>query len=220
MPERIANRNWNQWEYVKEELKNDPDSRRAVIHICLPQDSIEAKKDVPCTNTLQFFIRDKKLMLVVNMRSTDLIFGLGNDVPAFTFMQEMMAFELGVELGPYVHVSNSLHVYERHFGMCEEILKGVVNYTKEARAMPPIKCAMPIQNMDSMQRHARNTEDAKLLMKYLGQINPENSEEFADPLWRDWYRILLVHRLQKLKLEKEKSEVIENIEFEGFKELL
>lgn len=213
-------RDWTQWKFVKEELKRDPDSRRAVIHIRQPQDSYLATKDVPCTNTLQFFIRDKKLMLVVNMRSTDLIFGLGNDVPAFTFMQEMMAFELGIELGPYVHVSNSLHVYERHFAMCEQILKGVVNYAKEPLPMPAIKSAMPIQNMDSLQRHARKTEDSQLIMKFLGQIGPEVSEEMSDLLWRDWCRILLVHRLQKLKLEKEKAEVIQSIEFEGFKELL
>ena len=84
----IANETLNQWEYVKNELMNDPDSRRAVVHIRVPQDSATAKLDVPCTLTLQFFIRDKKLHMIVNMRSSDIIFGLTYDVPAFTLFQE------------------------------------------------------------------------------------------------------------------------------------
>ena len=36
---------WTQWNYVVEELKSDPDSRRAVIHIRSPHDSILANLD-------------------------------------------------------------------------------------------------------------------------------------------------------------------------------
>ena len=102
----------NQWEFVKEELKDDPDSRRAVIHIRTPVDSVKAKLDVPCTLTLQFFIRDEKLNLVVNMRSSDVILGIAYDIPAFTLMQELLAKELGTDVGHYMHTSNSLHIYE------------------------------------------------------------------------------------------------------------
>ena len=66
---------------------------------------------------LQFFIRDDKLQLVANMRSSDLVLGISYDVPAFTFLQELMARELGIEVGTYIHVSNSLHVYEKHFDL-------------------------------------------------------------------------------------------------------
>jgi thymidylate synthase len=108
---------WNQWQYVVDELKRDPDSRRAVIHIRMPQDSTQAQKDVPCTLTLQFFVRDSKLHMSVGMRSSDLIFGISYDIPAFTIMQEMLANELGLDMGEYMHTSNSLHIYERHFEM-------------------------------------------------------------------------------------------------------
>lgn len=223
--ERVeGDRNWSQWNYVKEELKRDPDSRRAVIHIRMPQDSIEAKKDVPCTNTLQFFIRDNKLTLLVNMRSTDLIFGLGNDVPAFTFMQEMMANELGVELGPYIHVSNSLHIYERHFEMCEQILAGVGNYTVEAPPMPPIPGPIPSETLNALQWIARSYDDPQkvvdTLALHMPAITLNNQGGLTESLWRDWARILVLHRLQKLKAEPQKQVVLEQVEFEGFKRLL
>ena len=102
---------WNQWQYCLDELAADNDSRRAVMHIRMPQDSIEAHKDVPCTLTLQFILRDDKLHMIVNMRSSDIILGIAYDVPAFTIFQEYMAncltLKLGrsIELGDYTHVS-------------------------------------------------------------------------------------------------------------------
>ncbi len=213
---KISKGEFTQWQYVKDELTRDPDSRRAVIHIRTPEDSIHATKDVPCTLSLQFFIREKKLMLLVNMRSTDLIFGLGNDVPAFTFMQEMMAKELGVELGPYIHVSNSLHVYERHFEMCEQILKGAPNYNTVPMPMPEIPGEMPVTDLDAIQAVARMYEDPKEIVKYLDF----RLETLKESLWRDWARILVIHRLQKLNADVEKNSVVDQIEFEGFRRFL
>lgn len=213
---KISRGEFTQWQYVKDELTRDPDSRRAVIHIRTPEDSIHATKDVPCTLSLQFFIREKKLILLVNMRSTDLIFGLGNDVPAFTFMQEMMAKELGVELGPYIHVSNSLHVYERHFEMCEQILKGASNYSSVPMPMPEIPGEMPVTDLDAIQAVARMYEDPKEIVKYLDF----RLETLKESLWRDWARILVIHRLQKLNADVEKNNVVDQIEFEGFRRFL
>ena len=119
---KIAQSRFTQWEYVVNELKADPDSRRAVMHLRVPSDSVDAKLDVPCTLALQFFIRNGALHQIVHMRSSDVILGIAYDVPAFTMFQEIMANELGVDLGTYTHVSNSLHIYERHFSMAEEII--------------------------------------------------------------------------------------------------
>jgi thymidylate synthase len=119
----IADRRFVQWDYIVEELTRDPDSRRAVMHLRTPGDSIDAKLDVPCTLALQFFIREGKLHQVVHMRSSDVIFGIAYDVPAFTMFQEILANELNVGIGTYTHVSNSLHIYERHFKLAESILE-------------------------------------------------------------------------------------------------
>ena len=106
--DKIAQGRYTQLDYVIDELRRDPDSRRAVMHLRVPDDSIDAKLDVPCTLALQFFIRDGKLHQVANMRSSDLIFGIAYDIPAFTMFQEMIANELGVGVGTYTHTSNSL----------------------------------------------------------------------------------------------------------------
>jgi thymidylate synthase len=46
------------------------------------------------------------------MRSNDIVRGFPYNVVQFTTVQEIVAGWLGVELGPYNHWSDSLHIYE------------------------------------------------------------------------------------------------------------
>lgn len=115
------------WEWCKQELLDDSDSRRATIPINQPIHKVRNALDIPCTQYIQFFIRDNKLHLSVNMRSCDIIFGMCNDVFTFSLMQQLMLNELRIdmpdlELGYYYHIVGSLHLYERHFKMAKNIL--------------------------------------------------------------------------------------------------
>jgi thymidylate synthase len=98
---------------VVESLLVNPESRRAVVQIFDHTDvGPQRFKDVPCTCTLQFFVRDGQVHLVVYMRSNDAYLGLPHDVFAFTMLQELVARSLGAELGRYIHVVGSLHLYD------------------------------------------------------------------------------------------------------------
>lgn len=103
---------FDQWEYVKNMLSDNPETRQAVIHIKTADNT--PSKDVNCTVCLQFLIRDNKLYLTVYMRSNDLWLGFPYDVFQFTAMQILMSMELGIELGTYTHIDGSLHLYERN----------------------------------------------------------------------------------------------------------
>lgn len=116
---------FNQWEFVKNELINNPNSRRAIIHI--KEASNKESKDINCTVCLQFFIRDNKLYLTTYMRSNDLWFGFPYDVFQFTCMQILMSMELGLELGTYTHIAGSLHLYKRDYEKSLENLKEIEN---------------------------------------------------------------------------------------------
>jgi thymidylate synthase len=102
---------FDQLEFVINELKKNPNSRRAVIHIKEPSD--KPSKDVNCTVCLQFFIREGKLYMTAYMRSNDIWFGFPYDVFQFTCLQIYLSMVLEVELGTYTHVAGSLHLYER-----------------------------------------------------------------------------------------------------------
>ena len=103
----------SQWEYLIDTLKRDPDSRQAILQI--PITPFKGTKDVCCTSSLQFFIRDNKLHMITYMRSNDIVLGFTNDITFFTSLQINLAEILGVELGWYRHVVGSMHVYENNF---------------------------------------------------------------------------------------------------------
>ena len=125
-----------QWNWVKSEIIRDNDTRRATFVINQPHHKYKNPKDYPCTQYVQFFVRDDKLHLGVNMRSNDLIFGLCNDVFTFALFQQLMLNELNesglnLELGSYFHQAGSLHVYERHFDMIENIANSSFSIDKK-----------------------------------------------------------------------------------------
>jgi thymidylate synthase len=107
--------NINQFQKAYEQLKNDPDTRQATIVLFDPFKDYRETKDKPCTNLLRFMIREGKLNMTVFMRSNDIILGTPYDIFNFTMMQEMMAGMLGIEVGVYNHIVDSLHIYESNF---------------------------------------------------------------------------------------------------------
>lgn len=108
---------------VMETLTLDPDSRRAVI----PMIGTEYEHfgpgvaDLPCTTSVEFRIRDSRLNARFVMRSQDAVFGMGNDIPTFSFLQELVATGLGVEMGTLSVSVGSFHAYERHFGVIDKL---------------------------------------------------------------------------------------------------
>lgn len=223
---KIAQGRFNQWEYVVSELTRDPDSRRAIMHLRVPDDSIDAKLDVPCTLALQFFIRDGKLHQVVNMRSSDVIFGIAYDIPAFTLFQELLANELGVGLGTYTHTSNSLHIYERHFKMAERILKtSNVNKSqfelhKTYGEMPPIGCESSdelsywIAKLMEFESDIADAESAAAVAQSFRRL-------FAYPtadaeMWHDFAIILAADKMRKVSGKSEAQEILGNLKFNGY----
>ena len=110
---------FNQWEHVKKQLKEDIDTRQAIIHLHLPNN--KKTNDELCTLTLQFIIRNNKLNLFVNMRSNDIIWGFTYNVFNFTLFQELMANELNIEVGYYYHNAASMHIYEKDWNKLKHI---------------------------------------------------------------------------------------------------
>lgn len=115
-------RTQDQYGPVIERLKNDPDSRQAVVTIWDPKlDLLPSKRDYPCTILHQFRIRDNKLNMSVYMRSNDVWLGAAYDFFQFTRVQIAMASVLGIKPGKYTHHVGSLHIYEQHYDMAENL---------------------------------------------------------------------------------------------------
>lgn len=138
--------NVTQYKWVIDALTNDIYSRQAVMHFNLPKHQYIENKDFVCTMYANFNIRNDennipKLNMSVFMRSNDVVFGLMNDVVFFTMLQIQVFKHLkdnvypDLMLGEYTHMSNSMHIYEKHYDKVKEML----NHAFEPMELPMIK---------------------------------------------------------------------------------
>ena len=121
-----------QWEWAKQSLIKDEDSRQAVMHYNTPDHQYEGVKDFVCTMSNQFFIRDNCLDMITYIRSQDWILGSTFDIPWFMLLMQCMRIELlpyypNLELGKYIHFVGSCHLYERNFEMAEKMSEKMFN---------------------------------------------------------------------------------------------
>lgn len=111
--------NGNQFHRVENELRANPESRRAVMIYTRPtmwEDyNRDGMSDFMCTNAVQYMIRDNKLEAHVQMRSNDVVFGYKNDYAWQLHVLMLLAGKLEVLPGDIYWNVGSLHVYERHF---------------------------------------------------------------------------------------------------------
>lgn len=112
--------------FVIDELRRNPDSRRAVMMI---RDKImDMYSDDPaCMQHIQYFIRNGKLDCQVLFRSNDACKATFMNAFALIMLQKKIADELGVKVGTYTHRANSFHCYQRDY----HLLEGYVERTED-----------------------------------------------------------------------------------------
>jgi len=120
----------DQYQFIIDELKRNPDSRRAVMMI---RDKSDMGSEEPaCLQHIQFLIRDDKLHMKVLFRSNDACKATFMNAFALIMLQKRIADELGVEVGTYTHRANSFHCYEKDFnllkGYCDRLAEEEMTY--------------------------------------------------------------------------------------------
>jgi len=116
----------DQLSYVVDTLVKDPDSRQAVMTIWRPNPRIT--KDVPCTVSVQWVIREGKLHCLDKMRSSDAWLGWPYDVFNFSMLSAMIAVEYWMRTSEYIEPgtfslsATSQHIYERNYENVKDVL--------------------------------------------------------------------------------------------------
>lgn len=188
--------NKNQLKSIIKILSDKSSSRQAVIQLFDAKDILKPHKDIPCTCTLQFLIRNKKLHMFTSMRSNDVYLGLPHDVFAFTMIQEILARSLGCQLGEYKHYVSSLHLYEKNFESAEAYINSGYQQLIEMPEMPSGDPWPSIETLLTLEEKIRASES----------INLSNTE--IDPYWLDLIRILQFFHLTK---SQENTHLVEPI---------
>lgn len=171
---------------ITELLRSKPDSRQAVVQIFDKADLTEAHLDVPCTCTLQFMVRDRRLNLFVSMRSNDAYMGLPHDVFAFTMIQELVARALDLDLGHFKHFVGSLHLYDTD-------RQKAVEYLEEGGQprvpMPPMPKGDPWDSVGKLLALEQEIRQSGTVLS--------NGQTPLPSYWMDLLRLLEIHALTK-----------------------
>jgi thymidylate synthase len=103
----------NQIQIVADMLRNDPNTRRAVINMWDPRCDLSPHSDLPCNTEIMFRVVHNALDMTVINRSNDLIWGmLGANAVHMTYLHELIAFMSGIKIGLYKVFTNNLHIYK------------------------------------------------------------------------------------------------------------
>ncbi len=113
----------DQLPWIVEELRRNPDSRRAVVSIRSEEDMRTGSP--ACLQSIHYLIRDGKLHCKVLFRSNDATKAAYMNAFALILLQKRIADTLGVGVGTYTHRANSFHVYERDYAMFDGYVRRI-----------------------------------------------------------------------------------------------
>lgn len=168
-----------QLQQIVQLLQSQPNTRQAYFTIWHGDEHDMVVRDLPCTLGGQFLLRDDKLHLRVNMRSSDVFLGVPYDWLMFSRLQMVIAACLGVEVGSYTHAVGSQHLYERDVPRAQQIAdQGVDAYTE--LTVPPALDERVNPNLMPWQNYQNVVMMATKLALGDGTIAINNSER--------WYR--------------------------------
>jgi thymidylate synthase len=177
----------NQIDNVIKLLRRKPNSRQAVVQLFNAEDLLKDYNDIPCTCTMQFFVRNGSLNAVVHMRSNDAFIGLPHDIFAFTFIQELVARSLGLKLGAYKHMVGSLHIYDADK---EKVSKFLKEAYQSRISMPRMPAGDPWPNLKKLSKI-----EARIRQGYQVHIDRYKVPSY----WSDLMRLLQIFALNKAR---------------------
>jgi thymidylate synthase len=191
----------SQWESIVSQIRDDPDTKRAVMQIFDGAElRVKDNIDVSCTLGLQFLLRESALHAVSYMRANDAYRGMVSDVFSFTFLQEFLAAELGLGLGSYVHTVGSLHIYLHDDPRIQEVLSSSAGASWEMPKFP----AMPTGSNWPFLRELFEIEEALRANRH--SISPDTSGLGLPAYWNQV--ILLFEFYRRLRLDEPTVDIV------------
>lgn len=180
-------------------LREDPNTRQAMMGIWQPRDLLYEGRDTPCNTTVMFHKRGEELSMTVTNRSNDVIWGAyGANAVQFSFLLQFVAACVGLRVGKYYQVSNNYHVYTEQesaalthrlmdpHGWLEQPVKTPYDLPFEdpIRAWPfrlvsPEEAIAPNEFLAGVENFFEYIEET---MRLVGQMN-EFGSNFIDEFW-------------------------------------
>jgi len=100
--------------WVRDEIMQNPNSRRLVVSAWNPAD-VDQMALPPCHCLFQFFVAKGKLSCQLYQRSADVFLGVPFNIASYALLTILMARATNLEPGEFVHTFGDVHLYSNHF---------------------------------------------------------------------------------------------------------
>ena len=125
---------------VLEGIRRNPDGRRHIVSAWNPG-YIDQMALPPCHAFFQFYVADGKLSCQLYQRSADIFLGVPFNIASYALLIHMMAQDLGLGVGDFVHTLGDAHIYSNHMDQVQ------LQLSREPRALPTLKLNPSVKSL-------------------------------------------------------------------------
>ncbi|HAE25809.1 MAG TPA: thymidylate synthase [Hyphomonas adhaerens] len=108
----------DQIQWVLDEIRTNPNSRRLIVSAWNPADVNEMALP-PCHCLFQFNVMDGKLNCQLYQRSADIFLGVPFNIASYALLTMMMTRATGLKPGEFIHTFGDAHLYLNHVEQAE-----------------------------------------------------------------------------------------------------
>jgi len=119
----------DQIDWVINEIKRDPNSRRLIVSAWNPIDLPDMALP-PCHCLFQFYVVNGKLSCQLYQRSGDYFLGCPFNIVSYSLLTMMIAQQCDLDLGEFVYTLGDTHLYKNHIEQTK------LQLTREPRPLP------------------------------------------------------------------------------------
>lgn len=134
------NDGFDQLEWLINEIKTNPDSRRLIVSGWNPNEANEVALP-PCHTLFQFFVQNGKLSCQLYQRSADIFLGVPFNIASYALLTHMVAQVCGLGLGDFIWTGGDCHLYSNHIEQAQ------LQLSREPLPLPQLKLNPAINNL-------------------------------------------------------------------------
>lgn len=209
--ERVRSRfDFDQLEQAASALDGSPEQRQVVLQIWDPRtdfpssDGRSRARDIPCNIVAMLKVVGGRLEWTQVMRSNDLVMGLPYNLVQWTTMQEVLAGWLGLEVGSYFHIADSLHVYDRdRDGFNAKIVAPETHPTATDLRLSKPESDRVFESLESFVDRIRVADDREAISDAMVDIQVAG--------YADWVSVFVAERLRRIGAVEDVPGVLEGI---------